>query len=172
MRICPARHSDLAALTDIYNWYVEHTHVTFEKAPATRVERAARLHERSRAPHRVLVAELDGEVAVALPDELPSHLLFRQRAPDLQANPERSLRASALIAPRRVPGAFLLPASAYHTRGRRLVALRGHPRRRNAITRLALQRPNPRRVRANGYSKLRRSRREDRRRAVGHCRLR
>jgi phosphinothricin acetyltransferase len=56
--IRPARASDLARLTEIYNHYVVHSPATFDLAPKTVVERAewfAQFSETGR--HRLLVAE-------------------------------------------------------------------------------------------------------------------
>lgn len=56
-----AREADLAALTSIYNHYVEHTHVTFDLEPFTVEQRRAWFaHYADTGPHRLLVAA-DGE---------------------------------------------------------------------------------------------------------------
>jgi phosphinothricin acetyltransferase len=56
------RQDDLAALTAIYNHYVEHTHVTFDLELFTVEQRQAWFdHYTPTGPHRLVVAELDGE---------------------------------------------------------------------------------------------------------------
>ena len=58
-----ARSEDLAALTAIYNHYVEHTHITFDLEPFTVEQRRSWFaHYSSTGPHRLLVAEEDGVV--------------------------------------------------------------------------------------------------------------
>jgi phosphinothricin acetyltransferase len=54
------RADDVPALTDIYNHYVEHTHVTFDLEPFTVEDRRAWFsHYAETGRHRVLVAESD-----------------------------------------------------------------------------------------------------------------
>ena len=66
MKIRPAHLSDLAALTDIHNHYVEHTHITFDVQPFKPEQRERWFHEHSdRHRHRILVAEEDGSGIVA-----------------------------------------------------------------------------------------------------------
>jgi len=54
---------DLPALTEIYNHYVEHTHVTFDLVPFTVEARRDWLsHYSAAGRHRLLVADADGAV--------------------------------------------------------------------------------------------------------------
>ena len=56
-RVRPADEHDLAALVDIYNHYVEHSHVTFDVEPVTVETRRAWLDGfDTTGPHRLLVA--------------------------------------------------------------------------------------------------------------------
>jgi len=58
-----AQDSDLVALVDIYNHYVEHTAVTFHTQPFTAPERITWFTSFSEdGPHRLLIAENDGNV--------------------------------------------------------------------------------------------------------------
>jgi phosphinothricin acetyltransferase len=58
-----AERADLAALTDIYNHYVENSHVTFDIAPFSVEQRAEWFaHYATHGPFRLLVAEDQGEV--------------------------------------------------------------------------------------------------------------
>lgn len=60
----PGLRSDLPALTDIYNHYVETSHVTFDIAPFTVDQRGEWFgHYAENGPHRLIVAEIDGAVA-------------------------------------------------------------------------------------------------------------
>jgi phosphinothricin acetyltransferase len=60
----PARREDLEALTQIYNYFVENTHVTFDLAPFTAAARAEWFgHYADTGRHRLLVADIDGSVA-------------------------------------------------------------------------------------------------------------
>jgi phosphinothricin acetyltransferase len=60
----PGCREDLPALTDIYNYYVLNTAITFDIAPSTIESRAEWLsHYHETGPHRLLVAEVDGVVA-------------------------------------------------------------------------------------------------------------
>jgi len=61
IRIRPAEIGDLARLTEIYNYYVVHTPVTFDVEPYT-VERRRAWFDQfgSSGRYRLLVAELDG----------------------------------------------------------------------------------------------------------------
>lgn len=57
----PAEPSDLPALTDIYNYYVLNTPVTFDSSPFTVEKRRAWLDQFSPVGrHRLIVAEIDG----------------------------------------------------------------------------------------------------------------
>lgn len=59
----PGRRSDLAALTRIYNHYVENTHITFDLTPYTVEERSVWFgHYAERGRHRLLVAVEGDEV--------------------------------------------------------------------------------------------------------------
>jgi len=58
-----ARSSDLPALLDMYNYYIENTHITFDLQPRTLEERGcwlAQFHESGR--HQCFVAEESGNV--------------------------------------------------------------------------------------------------------------
>jgi phosphinothricin acetyltransferase len=63
MQIREARTEDLPRLLDIYNHYVEHTHITFDTEPisfeARRIWFGAFANE---GPYRLLVAEANGQV--------------------------------------------------------------------------------------------------------------
>jgi phosphinothricin acetyltransferase len=62
-RIRPARATDLARLTAIYNHYVVNTPVTFDVVPHTVESRASWFEQFApTGPHRLLVAEQDGVV--------------------------------------------------------------------------------------------------------------
>lgn len=64
VRVRPAVPDDLAALTAIYNHYVEHTIVTFDVEPFSLEARREWMgHYAGSGPHRLLVGELDGAVA-------------------------------------------------------------------------------------------------------------
>jgi phosphinothricin acetyltransferase len=57
----PATLADLAALTDLHNYYVQNTHVTFDVRPFAVKERERWFHEHSDGGrHRILVAEEKG----------------------------------------------------------------------------------------------------------------
>jgi phosphinothricin acetyltransferase len=61
--IRPARESDLERLTEIYNYYVMHTPITFDLEPFSVVERGEWFrHYSASGPHRLLIAETDGRV--------------------------------------------------------------------------------------------------------------
>lgn len=63
VRIRPAARSDLPRLTEIYNYYVVHTPVTFDVEPYTVERREAWFAQFGGAErHRLLVAERDGGV--------------------------------------------------------------------------------------------------------------
>lgn len=63
VRIRPAVRSDLPRLTDIYNYYVVHTPVTFDVEPYSVERREAWFAQFGEAgPHRLLVAERDAGV--------------------------------------------------------------------------------------------------------------
>lgn len=63
MLIRPARDGDLAALTDLYNHYVLHTHATFDLEPFTVQARRSWFDQYAASgPHRLLVGELDRRV--------------------------------------------------------------------------------------------------------------
>jgi phosphinothricin acetyltransferase len=58
-----ARASDLALLTEIYNYYVMHTPMTFDLEPFSVAERGEWFrHYSASGPHRLLIAETDGLV--------------------------------------------------------------------------------------------------------------
>jgi phosphinothricin acetyltransferase len=58
-----ARESDLARLTEIYNYYVIHTPMTFDLEPFSVAERGEWFrHYSASGPHRLLIAETDGLV--------------------------------------------------------------------------------------------------------------
>lgn len=62
--IRPAVRSDLPRLTEIYNHYVVHTPVTFDIRPWQVDERVAWFEQFAlTGRYRLLVAELDGQVA-------------------------------------------------------------------------------------------------------------
>lgn len=62
-KIRPAEASDLNALVEIYNHYVTETHVTFDVEPFAVGARTQWFTQFADAgPHRLLVAEVDGEV--------------------------------------------------------------------------------------------------------------
>jgi phosphinothricin acetyltransferase len=61
--IRPARESDLERLTEIYNYYIMHTPITFDLEPFSVVERGEWFrHYSASGPHRLLIAETDGRV--------------------------------------------------------------------------------------------------------------
>jgi phosphinothricin acetyltransferase len=61
--IRPATRADLARLTEIYNYYVVNTPITFDLEPLTVEAREPWFEEHSaRGPHRVMVAVEDGMV--------------------------------------------------------------------------------------------------------------
>ncbi|MGB8651171.1 MAG: N-acetyltransferase family protein [Mycobacteriales bacterium] len=61
--IRPGTAADLPALTEIYNGYVAHSHVTFDDVPFTAAEREAWFgHYSLTGPHRLLVVEEEGAV--------------------------------------------------------------------------------------------------------------
>lgn len=63
MQIRSARDDDLAALTDLYNHYVVHSHATFDLEPFTVLARQAWFDRYAASgAHRLLVGELDGAV--------------------------------------------------------------------------------------------------------------
>ncbi len=63
MDVRNARDEDVARLTEIYNYYVINTHVTFDIVPSSIEQRREWLsHYASTGPHRVLVAAEDGRV--------------------------------------------------------------------------------------------------------------
>jgi phosphinothricin acetyltransferase len=58
-----ARESDLERLTEIYNYYVIHTPITFDLEPLSVAERYEWFrHHSASGPHRLLIAETDGLV--------------------------------------------------------------------------------------------------------------
>jgi len=58
-----ARPQDFESVLDIYNHYVEHSHVTFDVEPIPREQAQAKLSVfADSGPHRLLVAETDGAV--------------------------------------------------------------------------------------------------------------
>ncbi|MFD7921055.1 GNAT family N-acetyltransferase [Streptomyces sp. NPDC059740] len=62
-RIRPGQTGDLEGLTALYNHYVTHTPITFDVEPFTVEQRRQWFEEHpARGPHRLLVAEQDGEL--------------------------------------------------------------------------------------------------------------
>ena len=62
--IRPATEVDLARLTEIYNYYIINTPITFDLEPFSAEERWAWFREHSPSgPHRLLVADVEGTVA-------------------------------------------------------------------------------------------------------------
>jgi phosphinothricin acetyltransferase len=57
-----AAESDLAAIDDIYNYYVHTSTCTYQEIPGTMDERRAWFSRRERDWHPVTVAEIEGEV--------------------------------------------------------------------------------------------------------------
>jgi phosphinothricin acetyltransferase len=58
-----AREADLERLTEIYNYYVIHTPITFDLEPLSIAERYEWFRQHSASgPHRLLIAETDGLV--------------------------------------------------------------------------------------------------------------
>jgi phosphinothricin acetyltransferase len=58
-----AERRDLARLTEIYNWYIEHTPITFDVKPYTEAEREPWLAQFARSGrHQLFVAERAGAV--------------------------------------------------------------------------------------------------------------
>jgi phosphinothricin acetyltransferase len=58
-----ARESDLARLTEIYNYYVMNTPITFDLEPISVAKRGEWFrHYSASGPHRLLIAETDGLV--------------------------------------------------------------------------------------------------------------
>ena len=63
MRIRRARSVDLPRLLEIYNHYIEHTHITFDTDPVSLDARRAWLDAFSESgPHQLFVAESNGHV--------------------------------------------------------------------------------------------------------------
>jgi phosphinothricin acetyltransferase len=63
-RIRPAREADLERLTEIYNYYVINTPITFDLEPFSVAERREWFwHYSASGPHRLLIAETGGLVA-------------------------------------------------------------------------------------------------------------
>lgn len=61
MIIRPATLSDLPALTEIHNYYIENTHITFDVQPFIPEQRRQWFHDHSDGRrHRILVAEQEG----------------------------------------------------------------------------------------------------------------
>ena len=61
--IRPATEADLARLTEIYNYYIINTPITFDLEPFSVEERREWFREHgSSGPHRLLVADVDGTV--------------------------------------------------------------------------------------------------------------
>jgi phosphinothricin acetyltransferase len=64
MHIRDASADDLPRLLEIYNHYVEHTHITFDTESVSLEARRVWLESfRPEGPHRLFVAELEGRVA-------------------------------------------------------------------------------------------------------------
>jgi phosphinothricin acetyltransferase len=63
MIIRPASVADLPRITEIHNYYVQNTHITFDVRPFAPEQRVAWFHEHSDGlRHRILVADEDGKV--------------------------------------------------------------------------------------------------------------
>lgn len=64
MIIRPATLSDLHGITEIHNYYIENTHITFDVRPFTPEQRVPWFHEHNDdGRHRTLVAEANGRIA-------------------------------------------------------------------------------------------------------------
>lgn len=64
MLIREGRSEDLPRLLEIYNYYVEHTHITFDTNSVSLDERKAWFEDFSnQGPYRLLVVEADGHVS-------------------------------------------------------------------------------------------------------------
>lgn len=62
--IRPARAEDIPQITEIYNYYVEHTKITFDLEPQSIENRMEWFRQFAETgPHRVIVAEIDGVIA-------------------------------------------------------------------------------------------------------------
>ena len=62
MIVRPASLSDLPALTDIHNYYIQNTHITFDVQPFVPEQRQQWFHDHSDGHrHRILVAEDEGQ---------------------------------------------------------------------------------------------------------------
>jgi phosphinothricin acetyltransferase len=63
MIIRPGLLADLSQITEIHNYYVQNTHITFDTRPFTPEQRVPWFHEHSDGHrHRILVAEENGNV--------------------------------------------------------------------------------------------------------------
>ena len=63
MIIRPGSLNDLPRITEIHNYYVQNTHITFDIRPFTPEQRMPWFHEHSDGRrHRILVAEDDGKI--------------------------------------------------------------------------------------------------------------
>lgn len=63
MIIRPGCLNDLPRITEIHNYYVQNTHITFDVRPFTPEQRVPWFHEHSDGRrHRILVAEDNGEI--------------------------------------------------------------------------------------------------------------
>ena len=92
MQVRDAREEDLPRLLEIYNHYIEHSHVTFDTEPLTLAQRRGWLDAFSeKGPHRLFVVEHGGSV-----DGYASSGVFRARAAY-----DRSVETSVYLAPGR-----------------------------------------------------------------------
>jgi len=63
VHVRPAKEDDLSAINDIYNHYVQESHVTFDLEPTTMESRQEWFgHYTNKGPHRLFVAVEDGQV--------------------------------------------------------------------------------------------------------------
>jgi len=63
MIIRPASRADLPRLTEIHNYYVQNTHITFDVRPFTSEQRVPWFSQHSNGGrHRILVAEDGGQI--------------------------------------------------------------------------------------------------------------
>ncbi|HCH31321.1 MAG TPA: GNAT family N-acetyltransferase [Oceanospirillaceae bacterium] len=60
--IRPAIEADLASINDIYNHYVQHTHITFDIEPWSAQKRLAWFSQFNGKSYQLWVAEVDGQV--------------------------------------------------------------------------------------------------------------
>lgn len=59
-----AKHGDITQITEIYNYYVEHTQITFDLEPQSLENREEWFSQfADSGPHQIVVAEIDGVIA-------------------------------------------------------------------------------------------------------------